>query len=174
MLPNSDDLPLIEMKEKCPFLMAFTAEVMRFKSVVPFALPHKALEDGVIAGHPIMKGSTVMTSLHHCMEDESVWKNPNDFDPMRFIDEETGQFVQRPNNSWLPFSTGRRSCIGEKLAIANMFLIILRFFQKTRGFRYEVTPSPKSETEKQKLLTPDASKVSFYEPQRYKIRLVSM
>ena len=54
--------------------MAFTAEVMRFKSVVPFALPHKALEDGVIAGYAIMKGSTVMVSLHHCVEDQNVWQ----------------------------------------------------------------------------------------------------
>lgn len=176
VLPDKVDdettpLPLIDMKERCPFTMAFMSEVMRFRSAVPFALPHKAMEDGVIGGMNVPKGTTVLISLHHCMEDEDVWKNAKNFDPQRFIEKETGKFVQRPNTGFLPFSTGRRSCIGEKLAIANMFLIVMRFFQKTRGMRYEVNPAPKTQEDKNLLLSKNINQF-FSEPLPFNIRLI--
>ena len=168
LLPNNDDIPLIEMKDKCPFLLAFTSEVLRLRPVVPFSVPHKALENGIIAGHKIPAGTTVLPSICHVMQDNSIWKDAGKFDPYRFIDPETGKFIQRPNNYWLPFSTGRRSCIGEKLAMANIFLILSRFFQKTRGFRYEVTNNSKTQEE---MLSVDINKPG-YDPKKYEIKLI--
>ena len=126
----------------------------------------------MIGGYKVVKGTTVLISLNHAMADESIWKDPQTFNPNRFIDAETGKFVQRPNNCFLPFSTGRRSCIGEKLAVANIYLIVMNIFQKTKGMRFEVTPKPKNEDERKKLLTADPSKLTFYEPFKYQLKLV--
>ena len=168
VLPNDEDTPLIEMKEKCPFLLAFTSEVLRMRPVAPFAVPHKALENGIIAGHKIPAGTTVLPSIYHVMQDNSIWKDAGKFDPYRYIDSETGKFIQRPNNYWLPFSTGRRSCIGEKLAMANIFLILCRFFQKTRGFRYEVTNNSLTQEE---MLSVDTNK-PFFDAKKYQMKLI--
>ena len=171
ILPGEDDVPLVEMKESCPHLMAFTSEVFRVRPVLPLGVPHKAVEDGVIAGHSIPAGATVLPSICHVMQDNRNWKDADKFDPYRFIDSETGKFIQRPNNYWLTFSTGKRNCIGEKLAMANMFLIIARFFQKTRGFRYEVTSNPKTQEERNQMLSVDGDK-AFYEPVKYQLNLI--
>ncbi len=49
-------------------------------------VPHFALKDVVIEGYTIAKGATVMASLYHSMRDPNVFKNPEIFDPARFID----------------------------------------------------------------------------------------
>jgi cytochrome P450 len=173
ILPNDDDIPTIDMKEKTPYLMAFISEVLRFKSVTPFALPHKTIEDTVIGGYKVPKDTTVLLSLHTPMADESVWKDPKTFNPERFLEATTGKFIQRPNNCFLPFSTGRRSCIGEKLALTNIFLICMRILQKTRGMMFEVNPAPKTPKEIKQLYKPDITKLTFYEPStKYHLRLV--
>ena len=171
VLPGEDDVPVIEMKDRCPFLVAFTYEVMRLKSVAPFALPHKVLDEASLGGHSVPSGATILASLHHVNQDSSLWKDGDKFNPDRFIDSKTGKFVMKNKDYWIPFSTGVRGCVGEKLAMQSMFLILLRFFQKTRGFRFEVTPSPKNQEEIDKLLSADIGKVSFYETKKYQIKL---
>ncbi len=49
-------------------------------------VPHYALKDVVIKGYTIPKGATVMASLYHSMRDPNVFKNPEIFDPARYID----------------------------------------------------------------------------------------
>ena len=45
-----------------------------------------------------------------------------------------GKFVSRPNPFYVPFSAGRRTCPGEKLALADIFFVIARFMQQVKGF----------------------------------------
>lgn len=171
VLPGENDIPDLQMKDKCPFLVAFTYEVMRLKSVAAFPLPHKALDQASLGSHSIPSGATVLVSVHHVHQDSSVWKEGDKFNPDRFIDSKTGKFVMKNKDYLIPFSTGIRACVGEKLAIESVFLILLRFFQKTRGFRLEVTPSPKNQEEIDELLSADISKVSFYETKNYRLKL---
>jgi cytochrome P450 len=56
-------------------------------------VPHFALKDVVIEGYTIPKGATVMASLYHSMRDPSVFKNPEIFDPARFIDAGNNFFI---------------------------------------------------------------------------------
>ena len=131
VLPNNDDIPTQDMKEKCPFMTAFTLEVMRFKPLAPFAIPHKALEDTEVSGYRIKAGTAVMPSLFNSLYDENQWTDPGVFKPERFL--ENGKVISRPNACFIPFSTGSRACIGEKLALTDIFLILTRIFQRTRG-----------------------------------------
>ena len=66
------------------------------------------------------------------MNDESNWKDANVFRPERFL--ENGQYLSTRPKAFIPFGVGRRVCLGEKLAIADLFLVLVRFLQKTADY----------------------------------------
>lgn len=52
--------------------------------------------------------------------DSTLWENPEEFQPNRFISAETGK-VQKPEY-FIPFGVGRRMCLGDVLARMELFL----------------------------------------------------
>ena len=72
--------------------------------------------------------------MHH---DPEQWKEPMKFNPERFLDE-NGNMVNSSSLSYLPFSAGRRVCLGEILAKAELFLFMARLFHT---FRFESPPN---------------------------------
>lgn len=52
--------------------------------------------------------------------DSTLWENPEEFRPSRFINAETGK-VQKPEY-FMPFGVGRRMCLGDVLARMELFL----------------------------------------------------
>lgn len=55
----------------------------------------------------LLQGTIVFTSLHAShMKDEETWKNPELFEPERFLDE-FGQFSPKLDKS-TPFGAGKR------------------------------------------------------------------
>jgi cytochrome P450 len=69
-----------------------------------------------------------MVNMWSCMRDEKYWTEPNKFDPKRFIDE-NGSF-KCTNPAMMPFSAGKRACIGESIARLQLFLIFTSLLQK--------------------------------------------
>ena len=59
------------------------------------------------------------------------WKNPQKFDPNRFLDTK-GQIITGRFPSFVTFGLGRRNCPGEKLALNNAYLMIARLVQKMK------------------------------------------
>ena len=129
-----DAEPRAEDAIRCPLICAFISESMRFRYIAPTGLPHKTTVDEVLNGHKIPAGTTVFISIHNAMHNEKVWIDPHVFKPERFLDSE-GKYISKPNPFFLPFSDGRRSCPGNKLAFNNLFLIVSRFLQKTKNIR---------------------------------------
>ena len=66
-------------------------------------------------------------ALHH---DPRKWEDVEDFKPQRFLDEH-GNLGPKPEN-WLPFSAGRRVCLGEPVAKPEFHLIFACLMQKIR------------------------------------------
>ena len=64
--------------------------------------------------------------------DDKFWPNPEQFRPERFLEE--GKYVTTRPKSFIPFGVGRRVCLGERLAIADLFLVLVRFLQKTNDY----------------------------------------
>ena len=110
-----DRLPELDDKKNLPHLEATITETLSLSSLVPLSIPHKTTLDTTLQGYSIPKGTTVLMnvwSLHH---DPEIWDEPEVFRPERFLDEE-GNFVPPKADRFLPFSAGRRVCMGEPLA----------------------------------------------------------
>jgi len=65
--------------------------------------------------------------------DINHWNKPELFDPTRFLTSD-GQFKISKDSAFVPFGIGRRICLGEKLALTDLFLITVRFLQSTSGY----------------------------------------
>ncbi|XP_047430411.1 cytochrome P450 2K4-like [Mugil cephalus] len=66
--------------------------------------------------------------------DESQWEKPGTFHPAHFLDKD-GKFIKR--DAFMPFSAGRRICLGESLAKMELFLFFTTLLQ-----RFRFTPPP--------------------------------
>ena len=80
-------------------------------------------------GYDIPKGTTVLINywaLHH---DPKQWPDPTKFDPSRYLDE-NGKLASTKPASWLPFSAGRRNCLGETLAKPEILLMCANLLQR--------------------------------------------
>ena len=52
-----DSLPTVDDRTRLPFLFACLAESMRYRTIGPFGLPHKASEDAEVGGYLIPAGN---------------------------------------------------------------------------------------------------------------------
>ena len=118
-----DRLPELEDKKNLPYMEATIAETLRLSSIGPLSVPHKTTVDTTLQGYSIPKGTTVLTNLWSLHHDPEIWDDPDAFRPQRFLDE-GGNFVPSKADHFLPFSAGRRACLGESLARLELFLLL--------------------------------------------------
>ncbi|KAH9510279.1 cytochrome P450 2 sub U member 1 [Bulinus truncatus] len=130
---GTERLPKISDKPKMKYLTAFTMEVQRIASIVPLSISHLCNTDTTVAGYTIPKGSIVMPNLDAVLRSKEIWGDPETFRPERFLDEQ-GNIVKR--EELIPFSIGRRVCLGESLAKMELFLYLSTLFQ-----RFEFLPA---------------------------------
>ncbi|XP_061561089.1 uncharacterized protein LOC133417371 [Phycodurus eques] len=124
----------VEDRKNLPFTDAVIHETQRLGDIVPMALPHRTSQDVTFRGYFIKKGTTVHTLLTSVLRDESEWQKPGSFYPEHFLDKE-GKFI-RPD-AFMPFSAGRRICLGESLARMELFIFFVTLLQH---FRFRPPP----------------------------------
>jgi fatty-acid peroxygenase len=105
------------------FATAFTHEVRRFYPFAPF-VGGRAVKDLQWQGNTIPTGSTVIVDLYGQNHDETLWPEPYQFRPERFLDREIGPFELVPQGGGDP-STGHR-CPGEWITIGLLETLCLR------------------------------------------------
>ncbi|XP_054827858.1 vitamin D 25-hydroxylase [Eublepharis macularius] len=125
MGPNKT--PCLEEKCKMPYTEAVLHEILRFCNIVPLGIFHATSKDTVVRGYSIPEGTTIITNLYSVHFDEKYWSNPEVFWPERFLDS-SGQFVKK--EAFVPFSLGKRHCLGEQLARMEMFLFFTSLLQR--------------------------------------------
>lgn len=129
--------PSMADKPNMPYTEAVIHEIQRAGNIVPLGFPKKASKDTTLGGYFIPKGTTVTTNLSSVLNDKTEWKTPDTFYPEHFLDDQ-GQFRKR--EAFLPFSAGRRVCVGESLARMELFLFFSSLLQK-----FTFTPGPGQE-----------------------------
>ena len=56
-------LPEYEDEPSLPYIRAVAKELLRWRSVVPYGIPHRSLEDDEYRGYLIPKGSIVVSNI---------------------------------------------------------------------------------------------------------------
>lgn len=114
-------LPSVADRSHLAYLDAFIYETMRFTSFVPVTIPHSTTSDVTIEGLHIPKDTVVFINQWSINHDPLKWKDPQIFDPSRFLDED-GSLDKDLTNNVMIFSAGKRRCIGEQIAKVEVFL----------------------------------------------------
>lgn len=114
------------------------SEVLRLYPPV-WAVSREAISSDHIQDYNIEKGTTVFLSIYAIHRHPKYWKNPNLFNPERFLGDYTKQ-------AYIPFGIGPRMCIGNHFAILEMKLIAEKLYKNfitenksTRDFQL-ITP----------------------------------
>ncbi|XP_038058681.1 cytochrome P450 2J6-like [Patiria miniata] len=120
-------LPRMADKPELNFTRAVIWEVQRMTIIAPLGVAHAAASDTQFHGFVIPKGALLVPNLWAVAHDPKVWSDPNKFQPERFLNDK-GEAVQA--EELIPFSVGRRSCIGEHLAKMELFIFFSFFLHQ--------------------------------------------
>ncbi|XP_028818306.1 cytochrome P450 2J2-like [Denticeps clupeoides] len=124
---GSSRQPTVEDREKMPYTNAVIHETQRFGNIIPINVPRLSTKDTHVGGYIIPKGTMVFGSLTSVLFDETEWETPHSFNPAHFLDAD-GKFRRR--EAFLPFSIGKRVCLGEQLARMELFLFFTSLLQR--------------------------------------------
>uniref|UniRef100_A0A6I8SB94 Cytochrome P450 2K1 n=1 Tax=Xenopus tropicalis TaxID=8364 RepID=A0A6I8SB94_XENTR len=119
--------PQFHHRTSMPYTNAVVHETQRVANVVPMNLPHATTTDVNFRGYHLPKGTYVVPLLESVLFDKTQFERAEEFYPEHFLDSD-GKFVMRP--AFLPFSTGKRICIGETLAKMEVFIFFTTLMQK--------------------------------------------
>ena len=97
-----------------PYLQATIKELLRYHPVAPLLSPHVAERETEVSGYTIPKDTKVFVNIWAISRDPNIWKNPDSFEPERFLDSEID--FRGQHYELIPFSSGRRNCPGMPLA----------------------------------------------------------
>ncbi|PIC24219.1 hypothetical protein B9Z55_017636 [Caenorhabditis nigoni] len=127
---GSRDLSLAD-RPKTLYLNAMIAEIQRHASILNVNFWRINHEPTYMGGHMVDSGAFVTAQLSALHINETVFEEPQKFDPERYIRDES--LLQKV----IPFGVGKRACLGESLARSELYLIfgnlLLRYNFKPYG-----------------------------------------
>ncbi|CAL1526168.1 unnamed protein product [Lymnaea stagnalis] len=137
---GSERHPTIQDRTKLVYLNAFILESQRLASVAGLGFTHLNPEEATLRGFKIPKGSFIIPNLDSILHDKKIWgPDVMCFKPERFI---TNDRKLKIPEQFIPFSIGRRVCLGEGLANTAMFLYAAALFQRFQMLPRDVTSPP--------------------------------
>ncbi|CAI5475096.1 unnamed protein product [Closterium sp. Yama58-4] len=118
-------LPVAEM----PYLQAVLKESLRHHPVAPFLGPHITTGSVTLGGYHIPPNTMIQINSWALTHDPTVWINPHEFDPSRFLDP-AAPGVTGQNFSLLPFGSGRRGCLGMNMGLDFAARLLANFVRR--------------------------------------------
>ncbi|XP_060703980.1 cytochrome P450 2J6-like isoform X1 [Hemiscyllium ocellatum] len=131
--------PALDDREEMPYTNAVIHEIQRAGNITPISVPHQTYRDTEVMGYTIPKGTMIIPNLSSALFDENVWSTPHQFNPGHFLNS-AGGFVKP--EAFIPFSAGRRVCLGEQLAKTELFLFFTSMLQQFTFHLPENEPRP--------------------------------
>ncbi|XP_056652206.1 cytochrome P450 2S1-like [Monodelphis domestica] len=127
--------PSLGDRGRLPYTDAFLHEVQRFLALIPMGVPRTVTKPTIFQGYELPQGIEVFPLLGSVLHDPEFFERPKEFYPRHFLNAD-GRFIK--NEAFLPFSSGKRICLGEGLARTELFLFFTTILQ---NFSLE-SPSP--------------------------------
>jgi cytochrome P450 len=125
---------------KCEYLRAVIHETMRLCPPGPSEVERTVLKGGtIIAGERVAEGVTLGVPMWALSQNEEVWGDASTFRPERWVVSDhpdtfnSLEEVNRLKRSYHPFSKGVGACLGQKMAMIQICIIVARTL-----WRYDV------------------------------------
>ncbi|KAK8741113.1 hypothetical protein OTU49_002498, partial [Cherax quadricarinatus] len=116
--------PTLNDRHNMLYSQAVLYEVLRLTSSP--IVPHVASEDATIGDYFVEKGSIIFVNNFEMNSSPDLWDEPQKFQPERFI---VDGCLKKPAH-FIPFSTGKRACVGSKVVTNITFIVITTLLQR--------------------------------------------
>ncbi len=123
-----DEAPTLEAMKQLPYTLRVVREVLRLYPAAPL-YARDAIEDDVLAGVPIPKGTPSLPFAYATHRHPAVWQDPERFDPDRWLPERE---AERPASSFHAFATGPRICLGSHFSLLETHIMTAMIARRFR------------------------------------------
>ncbi|MBC8027443.1 MAG: cytochrome P450 [Steroidobacteraceae bacterium] len=106
-------------------------------------LSRRTIGPDTLSGYDVPAGTDVLLCLYLLHRHPRYWKEPDSFRPERF---DAAHEAERPRFAYMPFAAGPRHCIGESLALYEMYM---HLYKVARRYRLRYVPERPLELEAQ-------------------------
>ncbi|KAF0542315.1 cytochrome P450 [Gigaspora margarita] len=140
LFTDRDHFPTFDEIEQLKYLECVFKETLRIVPPVP-GLFRTNLNDEILNGYVIPKGTPMLIAIHAIHHDPSIWGNDAEyFNPSRWLDPEIKSKIT--NSNFIPFSAGPKNCLGMKMAhleLKSILSVIIRNFEfkLVEGFTFK-------------------------------------
>ncbi|MED6218268.1 hypothetical protein PIB30_025190 [Stylosanthes scabra] len=114
---------------KLVYIQAIVKETLRLYPTAIFSGPREFSDDCFVNGYYIPKGTQLITNLWKIHTDPSIWSDPLEFKPERFLTTHKDVDVRGNHFELMPFGSGRRMCPGLSFALPMIHLTVATFLQ---------------------------------------------
>jgi len=117
--------------DQLEYIYRVVKEILRIAPPVRAPVPRKNREEEKFGDYVIPAGSEICYTIYALHHNEQVWKNPDIFDPDRFLPE---NLEKQHDIGFMPFMLGSRNCLGQHVALLEIKTFVVEIFG-----RYSVT-----------------------------------
>lgn len=133
--------------ENLLYIKAIIKETMRLYPAGPLSVPHESIEDCIVGGYSIPKGTRLLVNVWKIQHDPDIWTDPFEFQPERFLTSKKEIDVKGQHFELIPFGSGRRMCLGISFALEALLLILASIlhefdFQNPSNDKIDMSESP--------------------------------
>ena len=125
---GKDRYPEFEDESNLPYTVATMVEIYRHHSMSALSITHSTTCDTNFTGYFIPKNTPVIINLYSANRDETVFADPDKFNPERFLTED-GRCNTAVTEYVVPYGLGHRRCAGEPVARLEVFLFFATILQ---------------------------------------------